>query len=192
MLCSDKTGTLTLNKLTLGEIWCVLCLLLLLLLLSIDVAKTNRVADAKKTSSLRALLYSLMTIKRQEPDAIDTYFLLLVVVVVVVFFFEIKRLLCRCVLNAVDAPDNAAIINDAAKYKVVDYEPFNPDTKRYVCVCVCACVCVMCVIHSSSLCSSIPTEQRQQSSSKRSHPRSNLNGKQYCCCCCCNKTTFSL
>lgn len=50
ILCSDKTGTLTLNELTMGESWC---------------------PDAANVDERRALLYSLLTIEQVDPDPLD-------------------------------------------------------------------------------------------------------------------------
>jgi H+-transporting ATPase len=83
-LCSDKTGTLTLNQLKLGETWC---------------------AYPEDADEELALLFSLFTIKRSEPDAIDT-----------------------CVLaHALTVPH---IEEEFFQYDILEFEPFNPDTKR--------------------------------------------------------------
>ena len=78
-LCSDKTGTLTLNKLQLGESW---------------------VADDKRVDADRALMYAALTIKRGEPDAIDT-----------------------CVLDRIDSDEKKAVLEDANRYDVLEFHP---------------------------------------------------------------------
>jgi H+-transporting ATPase len=86
ILCSDKTGTLTLNQLKLGEIWC---------------PYPDEVDDEM------VLLFSLLTIKRSEPDAIDS-----------------------CILAHLQDKKWRAVEREFGNFDVLEFEPFNPDTKR--------------------------------------------------------------
>ena len=51
VLCSDKRGTLTLNKLEMGETWC---------------------AQPERWDVARVVAFAALTIKRSDPDALDS------------------------------------------------------------------------------------------------------------------------